>query len=481
MQCNITTSLVVSLSESGFGLDELVYRMEELAKEKAFPELLRTIILVVDENLRLTVMLKNRLPAKCSCTCDSPDLVLDGYMPRKIRTRLGIVDLPRITRVKCKHCGKTFVPLTLMCGLEKHQTKSNELEKLVLEQCAQESYRVATGNIREMTAARECHSTFRRWVIRTNADEIKVPEDVMGSVPGVLYADGTKCKGIGEDGHACKGDIKVLLGVRNDGHVIPIGTWTGHETWKEISDQVAERQVKFPDGTILVCDGEINLAESLAKLASDEQRCQWHVQRDLYHMMRMNGGKIKDVRPMQQRLGGIMAIELPKESFAAVPEEQKLSIRAKMEQAEKDLDVLIGDIRSKGYTVAVNYLERAKHAMFGYVRRWLALGLVCPRASSFIERTMRAIGRRIKKLGYNWKQEGVGKIARIVLKLFASESEWNEYWRKRMDLNQSVMLNIPTRSICIDSGHWLQFMSFIVQVRKDDMEFRRGRTKLRHN
>ena len=87
----------------------------------------------------------------------------------------------------------------------------------------------------------------------------------------------------------------------------------------------------------------------------------------------MNGGKIKDVRPMQERLRGIMAIELPKESFAQVPEDQKASIKAKMEQAEKDLDVLIDDIRSKGYTVAVNYLERAKHAMFGYVRRWLAL------------------------------------------------------------------------------------------------------------
>jgi hypothetical protein len=54
---------------------------------------------------------------------------------------------------------------------------------------------------------------------------------------------------------------------------------------------------------------------------------------------------------------------------------------------------------------------------------------------------MRAIGRRIKKLGYNWKDEGVGKIARIVLKLFTTEGEWAEYWRKRMDLNQSVMLN----------------------------------------
>ena len=118
-----------------------------------------------------------------------------------------------------------------------------------------------------------------------------------------------------------------------------------------------------------------------------------------------------------------------------------------MVQAEKDLDMLINDIRLKGYTAAVNYLERAKHAMFGYVRRWLALGLVCPRASSFIERTMLAIGRRIKKLGYNWKDEGVGKIARIVLKLFATEGEWEEYWRKRMDLNQSVMLSFKVLKV----------------------------------
>ena len=60
---------------------------------------------------------------------------------------------------------------------------------------------------------------------------------------------------------------------------------------------------------------------------------------------------------------------------------------------------------------------------------------------------MRAIGRRIKKLGYNWKDEDVGKIARIVLKLFATEGEWEEYWRKRMGLNQSVMLNFKVLEV----------------------------------
>ena len=42
MQYNITTSLIVSLSENGFGLDELIYRVEELANKKAFPQLLKT-------------------------------------------------------------------------------------------------------------------------------------------------------------------------------------------------------------------------------------------------------------------------------------------------------------------------------------------------------------------------------------------------------------------------------------------------------
>jgi hypothetical protein len=36
--------------------------------------------------------------------------------------------------------------------------------------------------------------------------------------------------------------------------------------------------------------------------------------------------------------------------------------------------------------------------MFSYVRTWLQTGLVTPRVSSMIERMMREIGRRIKKL-----------------------------------------------------------------------------------
>ena len=66
---------------------------------------------------------------------------------------------------------------------------------------------------------------------------------------------------------------------------------------------------------------------------------------------------------------------------------------------------------------AAGYLERARAALFSYVRRWLLLGIACPRVSSFIERTMRELGRRIKKLAYNWKETGLNKISSILLRL----------------------------------------------------------------
>ena len=41
MQYNIATSFLVCLSVNGFGLDELIYRLEDLGNIKAFSEFLQ--------------------------------------------------------------------------------------------------------------------------------------------------------------------------------------------------------------------------------------------------------------------------------------------------------------------------------------------------------------------------------------------------------------------------------------------------------
>ena len=44
MHFNIVSNLGVNVKDSGFSIDELVVRMQELFSRKAFPELLREIL-----------------------------------------------------------------------------------------------------------------------------------------------------------------------------------------------------------------------------------------------------------------------------------------------------------------------------------------------------------------------------------------------------------------------------------------------------
>lgn len=447
MHYHITTKLGVDVKDSGFSLDELVYRMQELFHRQAFPELLAEILMMFDAYLRLNVERRTCLPLTCSC--GSGMFVLDGRRPRKIRTTIGTVDLPHLTRVKCAHCGRTCVPVVELCGLDLYQTKTAGVEKLVVEQCVQTSYRRATKAICDMTGVSVSHSTSHRWVLRTDADEIRVPEDVIATVgntdrvpkPVTIFADGTYCKGRTDDGGARKRDVKVIVGVRQSGDVFPIGTWTGDETWTDIGNELERRKVKFADGSILVSDGEEGLAENISKLANGSfQRCHWHAVRDTYMSMWYDGGRIKDIRPVQNRLKKILAIELPKEDFEQVDKEQVGAIEARMGESERALDALIADIRGRGFVKAAAYLEKARHSMFGYLRRWLALGIACPRASSLIERTMRELARRLKRIAYGWKADGLNKVSKLLLKIFSNEDEWKRYWDERMSISNNVLL-----------------------------------------
>ena len=447
MHYHITTKLGVDVKDSGFSLDELVYRMQELFHRQAFPELLAEILMMFDAYLRLNVERRTCLPLTCGC--GSGMFVLDGRRPRKIRTTIGTVDLPHLTRVKCAHCGRTCVPVVELCGLDLYQTKTAGVEKLVVEQCVQTSYRRATKAICDMTGVSVSHSTSHRWVLQTDADEIRVPEDVIATVgnpdrvpkPVTIFADGTYCKGRTDDGGARKRDVKVIVGVRQSGDVFPIGTWTGDETWTDIGNELERRKVKFADGSILVSDGEEGLAENISKLANGSfQRCHWHAVRDTYMSMWYDGGRIKDIRPVQNRLKKILAIELPKEDFEQVDKEQVGAIEARMGESERALDALIADIRGRGFVKAAAYLEKARHSMFGYLRRWLALGIACPWASSLIERTMRELARRLKRIAYGWKADGLNKVSKLLLKIFSNEDEWKRYWDDRMSISNNVLL-----------------------------------------
>ena len=194
MQHTVNASLLVCLSEKGFSLDELVWRLRDLFERKAHGEILRTILLLVEETLKLKVMRKAEVPVVCDC--GHAGFVLNGRQKsRRIRTSLGDVGLPALARVKCGQCGRTHMLLLKFLRVDLHRRKTVELERRAIEQAVADSYRRAAGRLEQATGTRTPHSTLHGWILDTKADQIDLPPDVMGALPATVFADGTKYKG----------------------------------------------------------------------------------------------------------------------------------------------------------------------------------------------------------------------------------------------------------------------------------------------
>ena len=212
---------------------------------------------------------------------------MNGSFERRIGTSSGEFKMV-FGRFCCSRCGKTFAPLAKFIGLGRYQIETHKLEKLVVEAASGTNYRRAVNDLERDGKLPVSFHTAHGWVMRSDCDEIKISPQTVGSAPIQIMPDGTGFKGSGIDGQARKGDLKVVIGILQQGNIFPLASKAG-STWKDITDEWDGNKIKFKDGSILICDGELGVAESFADYATEQQRCHWHSKWDLYHMMYQDG------------------------------------------------------------------------------------------------------------------------------------------------------------------------------------------------
>jgi len=222
--------------------------------------------------------------------------------------------------------------------------------------------------------------------------------------------------------------------------VIPLGAWSD-KSWCEIGAAMGPAGAE-PISEVLVSDGEPGLAEGLAHLVRDQQRCHWHQVHDLDRFMWMDGADKQTRREAQSQLAGIIGIKLPAQDFERVSESDKQELRERTAAAEAQLTGLVKALAARGYRRAAKYVSNAQDRLFTYVRWWLELGLVVPRASSMIERLMRELGRRLKRIAFGWSERGAAQMARIIIKRVTSAGEWAAYWHQRLGIQGKVQLTL---------------------------------------
>ena len=68
-----------------------------------------------------------------------------------------------------------------------------------------------------------------------------------------------------------------------------------------------ERRIRTSPGEVKMDFWRVRCSK-FADYATEQQRCHWHIKRDLYHMMYQEGGRYRDSKPIQDALAGVLAI-----------------------------------------------------------------------------------------------------------------------------------------------------------------------------
>src|SRR4030042_4390777 len=445
MQNIIAMEVLSAVSEKGFSLDELVFKTKELFEEEGLAGFVALILRLLDEKICIDLV-QGKSRKNLSTCCSQPHYHHLDQLDRQFRTSIGNI-IFRWRRLRCQNCGRTMILLRQFLGLEPYQSKTSELEKMVAEVVSEQSYRRSSSHLDIIGHIPVPKSTAHRWVVQSDCDHIDPDQGTFK----LLYADGTGYKRRPDPQRNInnRGELKIALGVDNCGRIVPLGAFT-YLSWDDITDRF-HRQLnnKLPLSEMLVSDSERGLAESFSFLCSSQQICHWHVVRELDFTMWKNKASKTERNKTQKGLAAMIGIELPKEDFEMVDEKDKANLAEATAKAEKDIRKLITSLLNRGYNLAAYYLNRVSKNLFSYVYRWLKTAIVTPRVSMLIERMMREIARRLKRIAFSWSPEGAAKMARIILKRFTSAGEWEKYWQKRLKINSEVILTL--RSIKVIS------------------------------
>ena len=436
MQDTIQLDLVSCLSEDGFSLDELVIRTRELFEREGMAGVIGLILRLAGEWICQRLVRGEGPPGLRPC-CEHPRYTYKDFLERTFWTSAGVVTI-LWHRLRCVVCQACPVPLRTFLGLDLYQRKTSELEKMVTEVMSEQSYRRGSDHLERIGQIPVPKSTAHRWVMESDCDDCSTS----GQSLDQLLADGTgfKRRFVAGTGQTNRGELCVLLGITPQGTTVPVGAWSG-KNWEEIGAELKKQpEEKWPKADVLTSDGEPGLAEGLSAFINGQQRCHWHATHDLDYTLWKDGVAKQERRTWQEDLALVLGVEIPKEDLEPVTPADRKELAQYVVDSETYIETMIGRMNSKGYFQAAGYLRRMKDHLFTYMKRWLATGLVGPRVSSWIERVMREIARRIKRIAFGWSEKGAEKMTRIVLRRFTDRAGWEAWWKTRLRLTGNVQL-----------------------------------------
>jgi hypothetical protein len=437
----IECKVAVVVPTNGVSTDELV-----LSLMTARDELGTRMVSATIEGIQGYLLERKRLPktdATHECwsgesaeSCAHTTFVKQGKRRKKreLRTPLGTISFP-VHYVSCRRCGTKYAPILQFLQVTDRQRHLTSLEKVVAEVVSLETYGKAEGMIQARTTERVPDATMHDWIADIDWDELQLGRYRRART---VMTDGTGFKKRGP----ARGDLRVLIGLDGRNKPFAMGVWAG-KSWSEIGPEVKERIKGHVQSSLFVHDGEVGISEHLAGIAAREARCRWHMPRGQTYALWGDDVPKEERDKYAGRLRGILGIEIPVDDWQELRPHDLEPLREELQRAKDRYRELTDEFGRRGYAKAYEYLSGAVDHVFTQVETWLDTGIVLPGTTTVLERIMRDLGRRLKKLAYGWSDEGLTRIATILLKKRHEPEDWDRYWNERMHIT-----GLCTAAVC---------------------------------
>jgi hypothetical protein len=451
MEMWIDISLKVNIAESGANINEICNEVRETVASKVVVRVTEEIIEGMQEHIRSNLTSSSGRVAKKGfgkheqkgsegMRCRFRVFKREGFRKslRRIKTDLGEVAI-RVGYISCCGCGKKYAPILDVLNIGAYAGHSTGLERVVSEVISSTSYARGEDEIEARGSAPVPRSSAHRWV----ADRVIPDSEPKECVSGM--ADGTGFK----KWPAKRGDLRVVIGLDTTGKPYPLGTYAGQD-WKEIGEDIRKKlktgkrdEVQMK---LFAMDGEPAIDFHLADVAERAQRCVWHLPRELKYAMWEDKVSLSERRSESSKMAKLVGVEIPKEDWENIKPEDKEAICEKVTESERKVMDMAEEFRKKGYSNAATYIENASGKIFEHVYLWLETGIISPRTTSILEGIMKELGRRVKKLGWNWSDLGIVRIAKMVLLRRYDNAKWENYWNKTLGLQGRCKITITNIS-----------------------------------
>lgn len=422
MEIEIPFSVKVSLAEDKANINDIVKAIRQVLEEVGRYLLMQALKLweekIVAGFCTGLATVKHRRKGRRGRDCEGRrGWIRKGETGRErsFTTLLGEVKL-RLREVKCRSCGARLRPLLGWLGLAPYQREEIGIKQKGIDLAVDLSYRRGARQMESLSGVRVSRTRLNSWVKGTEIELDLSLEDW----PKPIYADGTSYHR--QDG--TEGQVKLVLVKGFSGRVDGVKLYVDRsweEIGKEIKSCVGEERLR---GCVLLSDGEEAIERNLLVEGMEHQRCQWHGWKDMGYMLWAEGMSKEEREIIVSRLRNL-TVTLPLEETVA--EKDKEGIREKLKRVEASLEEMVVHLRSRGYLKAAWYLKRAGEKLFTYVELWLERGVQVRKTLDIMERTMREIARRTKRIGATWGDVGVLAVLKFLLKRYFDKEGYQRY------------------------------------------------------